>query len=95
MKMEVLRNNSNSGRKKIKMLDMTKNDEFRYLLEKTLKELPDSLRGSLFGTIYAKASKFGINSAREYVIEKRKEGVIDEATSRKLIDLLFEYSTYR
>lgn len=95
MKMEVFRNNQNYARKKIKMLDMNKNDEFRYLLEKSLKDLPESLRGSLFGTIYAKASKFGINSAREYIIEKRKEGLIDEPTSRKLIDLLFQYSTYR
>ncbi len=93
--MEVLRNNQNYARKKMKMLDMNKNDEFRYLLEKSLKDLPESLRGSLFGTIYAKASKFGINSAREYIIEKRKEGIIDEPTSRKLIDLLFQYSTYR
>ncbi len=93
--MEVFRNNQNYARKKIKMLDMNKNDEFRYLLEKSLKDLPESLRGSLFGTIYAKASKFGINSAREYIIEKRKDGIIDEATSKKLIDLLFQYSTYR
>lgn len=93
--MEVLGNNQNYGRKRIKMLDMNKNDEFRYLLEKSLKDLPESLRGSLFGTIYAKASKYGINSAREYVLTKKNEGIIDEMTSRKLIDLLFEYSTYR
>ncbi|MGC8645337.1 MAG: hypothetical protein ACP5UO_03595 [Thermoplasmata archaeon] len=82
-------------RRKLRKLNMRKNEEFRFLLGKYLKDLPESVRGSIFGSIYAKAAKNGVMEARNYVLVKKKEGVIDEDTSRKLIDLIFDYSTYR
>lgn len=85
----------NKNQKKLRKLNMRKNEEFRYLLEKSLKDLPESLRGSVFGAVYAKASKNGILEARDYILLKKKEGIIDDNTSRKLIDLLYSYSTYR
>jgi len=83
------------NQKKLRKLNMRKNEEFRFLLEKSLKDLPESLRGSVFGAVYAKASKNGILEARDYILLKKREGIIDENTSRKLIDLLYSYSTFR
>ncbi|MEM4125777.1 MAG: hypothetical protein QXR66_03915, partial [Thermoplasmatales archaeon] len=86
---------NNGDQKKLRKLNMRKNEEFRFLLGKYLKDLPESVRGSIFGSIYAKAAKNGVVEARNYVLVKRKEGLIDEETSRKLIDLLYDYSTFR
>jgi len=83
------------ARRKMRKLNMRKNEEFRFLLGKYLKDLPESVRGNIFGSIYAKAAKNGVTEARDYVLVKKKEGVIDDDTSRKLIDLIYDYSTYR
>ncbi len=81
--------------KRSRKLNMRKNEEFRYLLEKSLKDLPESVKGSVFGAVYAKASKNGILDARDYILLKKNEGIIDEDTSKKIIDLLYSYSTFR
>lgn len=97
--MEVRRtpsnNDGNGTRKKLRKLNMRKNEEFRFLLGKCLKDLPESLRGSVIGSVYAKAAKNGVLDARDYILVKKSEGIIDEPTSRKLIDLVYDYSTYR
>ncbi len=80
---------------KRRKLDMRKDYEFRYLLGQLLKDLPEGVQGALKGSIYAKASNMGIREARDYILKKKEEGVIDEGTSRKLIDLLYKYSVYR
>ncbi len=74
---------------------MRKDYEFRYLLGQILKELPEGVQGSMKGTIYAKASNIGIKEARDFILKKKEEGVIDEVTAKKLIDLLYKYSVYR
>ena len=81
--------------KKIRKLDMRKDYEFRYILGKLLSSLPEGVQGSLKGTIYAKATNLGIREARDFIIKKREEGVIDEKLAKKLIDLLYDYSVYR
>jgi hypothetical protein len=97
--MKISRNSDHEAirntQKKLRKLNMRKNEEFRYLLNKSLQDLPESLKGSVFGAVYAKASKNGIIDARDYIILKKNEGVIDEMVSRKLIDLLYSYSTFR
>lgn len=80
---------------KRRKLDMRRDYEFRYLLGQLLKDLPEGVQGALKGSIYAKASNMGIREARDYILKKKEEGVIDEGTSRKLIDLLYKYSVYR
>ena len=80
---------------KRKKLDMRRDYEFRYLLGQLLKDLPEGVQGALKGSIYAKASNMGIREARDYILKKKEEGVIDERISRKLIDLLYKYSVYR
>ncbi len=81
--------------KKIRKLNMRKDFEFRYMLGQALKDLPEGVQGSLKGSIYAKASNQGIKEAKEYILKKKEEGVIDERMAKKLIDLLYKYSVYR
>ncbi|MGC8662919.1 MAG: hypothetical protein ACP5SF_00275 [Thermoplasmata archaeon] len=79
---------------KKKKLDMSKNNEFRYLLKEMVEDLPENQRGSIFGAIYSKASKQGIYEARDYIIRIKNEGIIDEKKAKNMIDLLFKYSKY-
>ncbi len=80
---------------KRKKLNMRKDYEFRYQLGQLLKDLPEGVQGALKGTIYSKAANIGIRDARDYILRKRDEGVIDDKLARKLIDLLYKYSVLR
>jgi len=79
----------------VKKTQYEKNEEFRFLLGKLLHDLPESVRGSVIGSVYAKAAKNGVLEARDYVLVKKNEGVIDDTTSKELIDLIYDYSTFR
>ncbi|MEM1725308.1 MAG: hypothetical protein QXW71_06040 [Thermoplasmata archaeon] len=79
---------------KRRKLDMSKNTEFRYLLKELLNSLPENMRGAVFGAIYSKASKKDIKDARDYILKIKNAGLIDENLSKKLIDLLYDYSKY-
>jgi len=81
--------------KKTRKLNMRKDYEFRYMLGQALKDLPEGVQGSLKGSIYAKASNQGVREAKEYILQKKDEGVIDERMAKKLIDLVYKYSVYR
>ncbi len=81
--------------KKNRKLDMHKTPEFTYLTNKVLESLPENVRGSISGSIYAKASKLGINEAKEFILKKKQEGILTDAMSEQLINLLFRYSKYR
>jgi hypothetical protein len=99
LQMEVNRTpttaNGIETKRKLRKLNMRKNEEFRFLLGKCLKDLPESVRGGVIGSVYAKAAKNGVLEARDYVLVKKNEGIIDESTSKRLIDLIYDYSTYR
>ena len=101
MKQNINRNNKNNKnnkkikQKKMKKLNMYKKDEFRYLLNKKLNDLPESVRGSVSGGIYSIASRTGIEETKVYIMKKKEEGVIDEKLAKELINLLYRYSTYR
>ena len=79
---------------KRRKLDMSKNTEFRYLLKELLNSLPENMRGAVFGAIYSKASKKDIKDARDYILKIKNDCLIDENLSKKLIDLLYDYSKY-
>jgi hypothetical protein len=81
--------------KRIKKLDMRKSEEFNFMLSKAVESLPYSIRGSITGGIYAIASRQGISEARDFVIKKKEEGVLDEGTQKQIWNLLNDYSTYR
>jgi hypothetical protein len=81
--------------KKIKKLDMRKSEEFNFMLSKIILDLPDSIRGSIAGGIYAAASRQGISEARNFVLKKQEEGIITERVQKQIVYLLNDYSTYR
>lgn len=81
--------------KKIKKLDMGKTEEFNYMLSKAVQKLPDSIRGSISGGIYAIASRQGITEARDFIAKKKEEGILDENMQKQIWLLLNDYSTYR
>ncbi len=81
--------------KKIKKLDMRKSEEFNFMLMKAIENLPDSIRGSIAGGVYAAASRQGLNEAKNFLTKKGEEGVLDEKTQRTIWNLLNDYSTYR
>ena len=80
--------------KKRKKLDMSRNDEFRYMLGELVKDLDESVRGAIYGGIYSKFAKIDLNSAKEFIIRKKSEGILSEELSKKLIDLLYRYGKY-
>ncbi|GGM72332.1 hypothetical protein GCM10007108_08150 [Thermogymnomonas acidicola] len=81
--------------RRVKKLDMSRSEEFSYLLGRIVEPLPESVRGAIMGGIYSIASKKGANEAKEFIVRKRQEGVIDSEMGKKLIDLIFDYSKYR
>jgi hypothetical protein len=81
--------------KKNRKLDMHRSLEFTYMTNKILEALPENVRGSLSGPIYAKASKIGINDAKDFIMKKVQEGILTETMAEELINLLFRYSKYR
>ena len=74
---------------------MRKTEEFNYMLNKIVEDLPDSVRGAIKGSLYSIASKQGKKEARDYITKKFDEGFIDDSTQRKLYDLIADYSKVR
>lgn len=87
--------NYGAENKRSRRLDMRKTEEFNFMLNKIVEDLPDSVRGALKGSLYSIASKQGTKEAREYISKKYDEGFIDDTTQRKLYDLLADYSKMR
>lgn len=81
--------------KRIKKLDMGRNDEFQYLLSQMVDTLPESVRGAVKGSIYAIASRKGAKEAKEYIQKKNQEGVLPSGMGKDLIELVFQYSKYQ
>ncbi len=80
---------------RIKKLDMGRIDEFSFILSRTVESLPDSIRGQIKGSVYAIASKQGVKEAKDYIVKKKSEGIIDNSMEKKLLDLVYDYSKYR
>lgn len=80
---------------KAKRLDMRKSDEFNYMLGKAVEDLPESTKGAIRGSIYAIVSKKGTKEAKDFIGKKHSEGLIDNQTQKRLLDLIFDYSKYR
>lgn len=84
-----------SDSKRSRRLDMRKTEEFNFMLNKIVEDLPDSVRGAIKGSLYSIASKQGTKEARDYITKKFDEGFIDDSTQRKLYDLIADYSKVR
>ncbi|MCK4247069.1 MAG: hypothetical protein KAX04_00860 [Methanomicrobia archaeon] len=81
--------------KKTKKLDMNRIKDFKWELDHILKDLPDSVKGNIKGSIYAKASKLGIKETKDFIMQKEEEGTISEEMGRKIVKLLYRYNRYR
>ncbi len=85
----------NNKVKTIKKLDMKREEEFNYMLGSILKDLPDSVRGSVRGSIYSLMAKIGVKDAKDYIVKKKEDGTIDDRTEKDLLDLISHYTKYR
>lgn len=82
------------SKRKLK-LDLRKVNEFKWELNMILRDVPEEYVGTLRGTIIAKATKIGIREAKDYVVFKMEEGVIDEVVMRRILRLLSACAVYR
>ncbi len=74
---------------------MRKTEEFNFMLNKIVEELPDSVRGAIKGGLYSIASKQGTKEAREYISKIYEDGIIDDNTQKRLYNLIGDYSKVR
>jgi hypothetical protein len=81
--------------KKCKKLDMNRIRDFKWELDHVIKDLPESVKGTIKGSVYAKASKLGIKETKDFIMEKEKEGVIPEKMGKRIVRLLHRYYRYR
>ena len=81
--------------KKAKKLDMNRIKDFKWELDQVLKDLPDSIKGNIKGSVYAKASKLGIKETKDFIMQKEEEGVISDEMGKKIMRLLYRYNRYR
>lgn len=88
-------NRGGAENKRSRRLDMRKTEEFNFMLNRIVEELPDSVRGAIKGSLYSIASKQGYREAKEYISTKHDEGTIDDTTQKELYDLLSEYCKVR
>ncbi|MEE8168371.1 MAG: hypothetical protein V3T58_05820 [Candidatus Hydrothermarchaeales archaeon] len=78
------------------MLNMGRIDNFEWSLKNLLADLPNpGDKGTIFASIRNKSTNIGIDDAKEYVLSKEKEGMIDENMSNGLLTLLDKFSTRR
>lgn len=81
---------------KKKLLDMGRIESFKYRLKLALEGLPNQKeRGALFANICAKSSNVGLDDAKEYAREQKREGFMDDATLGEVLRILDEFSTRR
>ena len=69
--------------------------EFKYELDYILSSLPETITGTLKGSIIAKADKIDQDAAMEFIDSKVEDGTIDEETKEKLFKLLRYFCVYR
>jgi hypothetical protein len=86
---------NNTETKRSRRLDMRKTEEFNFMLNKIVEELPDSVRGAIKGGLYSIASKQGTKEAREYISKIYEDGIIDDNTQKRLYNLIGDYSKVR
>ena len=80
------------------MLDGAQEPRFRYYMEEILIEQnhmePENAR-PFIQQLWTQGFRNGTDEAREWVKEKEDEGVIDEETRQRILQLINKYSRYR
>ena len=69
--------------------------EFKWELNQIVLTLPENQRGTVKGSLIAKADKLDVNEALDFVQVKIDEGVLTRDVADRIADLLLKFSTYR
>ncbi|MDD4307960.1 MAG: hypothetical protein PHU53_04030 [Thermoplasmata archaeon] len=80
---------------KKKRLNLRRMIEFKYELDKILSPLPETITGTMKGSIIAKADKMDMDAAMDFIDLKTQEKVISEETREDLYKLLKYFCVYR
>ncbi len=76
-------------------LNLKRITEFKWELNQIILTLPENQRGTLKGSLIAKADKLDVNEALDFVQVKIDEGVLTRDVADRIADLLLKFSTYR
>ncbi|MDP6149029.1 MAG: hypothetical protein QF365_03550 [Candidatus Thalassarchaeaceae archaeon] len=71
--------------------------EYKYEMRGLLVEIDvaEEYRSSLLGTIWAKGERQTSQEAREYIDEKKNEGMINEEQAERLVAIVNDYTIRR
>ena len=69
--------------------------EFKYELNKILAGLPETITGTMKGSLIAKADKMDMDAAMDFIDLKTQDGTISEETREELYKLLKYFCVYR
>ncbi len=92
-----LNRDTRASKQRAKMLDLSKESIFRYDMEDILEEAetPDERIPATIASIWSKASRQGIDDAKDFIRTKREEGLYDQETETRILRLLSMHTRYR
>ena len=82
---------------KEKRLDRSRHMEYKYEVRGLLKEIDvaEEYHSSLLGSIWAKGERQTVQEAKQFILDKKTEGIIDDLQSEKLISVVDDYTIRR
>jgi len=82
---------------KEKRLDRSRHMEYKYEVRGLLKEInvAEEYHSSLLGSIWAKGERQTAQDAKQFILEKQNEGIIDDTQAEKLISVVDDYTIRR
>ena len=69
--------------------------EFKYEMDHILEDVPDAIKGTIKGSIIAKADRMEQADALDFIDLKVKDKTITEETGKRLGNLLRDFCIYR
>jgi hypothetical protein len=92
-----LNRDTRASKQRSKMLDLSKESIFRYDMEDILEEAetPGERIPSTIASIWSKASRQGVDEAKDFIRVKREEGLYDQKTEERILRLLQMHTRYR
>ena len=82
---------------KEKRLDRSRHMEYKYEVRGLLKDInvAEEYHSSLLGSIWAKGERQTAQDAKQFILDKQNEGIIDDAQAEKLISVVDDYTIRR
>ncbi len=80
-----------------KRLDRSRHMEYKYEMRGLLKDIDvaEEHQSALLGSIWAKGERQNSDEARQYILQKQNEGVLDEEQVNKLLAIVDDYTIRR